>query len=380
MMTKDALKIGLALSGGGVRAAVFHFGVLGRLAQDGLLENISCISTVSGGSLGIGLVYSLSKSAWPTSEGFLNYVYPLAKHYITHKDIQRVAIFRLLLRPWRFLQGGAKILSESIQRCWHVTGLLNNLATKPRWIINATTYESGKNWRFTSQRMGDYIVNYVMNPAIPLADAMAASAAYPGLIGPLILKTRQFQWLKFVEGSQKDMEVFEPNLKQIHLWDGGVYDNLGVEALFKPRGTRLRDDCNFLIVSDASGGLETEVPSFLHRRALRLINIATDQVRSLRARTIVNYFAEQPNTGVYLKIGNLSRHILEQASMPEEVISVLERRGLVEQEVHAAAYLATTLRQLTEEEFDRVYRHGWEVADCTLLSRCSSIFPFTPKQ
>ena len=32
-------KIGIALSGGGVRATVFHLGVLARLAEDDLLES-----------------------------------------------------------------------------------------------------------------------------------------------------------------------------------------------------------------------------------------------------------------------------------------------------------------------------------------------------
>ena len=41
--------IGLALSGGGVRAATFHLGVLEALATAEVMENIDCISTVSGG-------------------------------------------------------------------------------------------------------------------------------------------------------------------------------------------------------------------------------------------------------------------------------------------------------------------------------------------
>ena len=50
------MKVALALSGGGVRAAVFHCGVLQRLALDGLLESTTFVSTVSGGSLVVGLI------------------------------------------------------------------------------------------------------------------------------------------------------------------------------------------------------------------------------------------------------------------------------------------------------------------------------------
>src|SRR5215210_5840376 len=52
----SAAKIGLALSGGGFRAALFHVGVLARLAELGILRAVEVISTVSGGSI-IGALY-----------------------------------------------------------------------------------------------------------------------------------------------------------------------------------------------------------------------------------------------------------------------------------------------------------------------------------
>ena len=52
--------MGMALSGGGVRAAVFHLGALARLASDDLLEDVTFISTVSGGSMVVGLVEARS--------------------------------------------------------------------------------------------------------------------------------------------------------------------------------------------------------------------------------------------------------------------------------------------------------------------------------
>ena len=45
------MKLGLALSGGGFRATVFHLGVLDRLAAENLLESVSFMSTVSGCSI-----------------------------------------------------------------------------------------------------------------------------------------------------------------------------------------------------------------------------------------------------------------------------------------------------------------------------------------
>lgn len=46
-----ARPLGLALSGGGFRATAFHLGVMKRLRELGLLENVDIVSTVSGGSI-----------------------------------------------------------------------------------------------------------------------------------------------------------------------------------------------------------------------------------------------------------------------------------------------------------------------------------------
>ena len=43
--------IGLCLSGGGYRAALFHLGALRRLHEIGILEQVTHVSSVSGGSL-----------------------------------------------------------------------------------------------------------------------------------------------------------------------------------------------------------------------------------------------------------------------------------------------------------------------------------------
>jgi NTE family protein len=281
--TRKSLKIGLALSGGGVRAAVFHLGLLGRLAADDLLEQVTFVSTVSGGSLGTGLIYSLSGNRWPTSDEYLGTVAPRARRCLTGKDLQLDTVFRLVTRPWHLFYGRAKLLAESIEHLWAVRGLVNDLPNEPRWVINATAYESGKNWRFMRKRMGDYKLNQTPEPAFPLASAMAASAAFPILIGPLVLRTKDFAWSRFTGESRHATLPTESEVPSVHLWDGGVYDNLGVEALFKPGGKRYRDEYNFLIVSDATTPLDIERP-FPFRRARRLINIATDQVRSLRAR------------------------------------------------------------------------------------------------
>ena len=51
-------RLGVALSGGGFRAAFFHIGVLARMAELDLLRQVESLSTVSGGSI-IGVLYYL---------------------------------------------------------------------------------------------------------------------------------------------------------------------------------------------------------------------------------------------------------------------------------------------------------------------------------
>ena len=373
-MTKDELEIGIALSGGGVRAAVFHLGILSRLAEDGLLEKITRISTVSGGTLVTGLVYSIAGNKWPTSDFFLKQCLEQTRYYLTKRDIRLNAIFWGIIQPKDFIQKRANLISKSIQNCWKISGNLNDIPYHPRWILNATTYESGKNWRFIPQRrMGDYVVNHVENPNIPLADAMAASAAYPGLIGALALDTRKYNWFKF-RGETR--EPTQQKFSELHLWDGGLYENLGVEALFKIEDKcPYPDDCNFLVVSDASNPIEFEKHSIRPlKQARRFIAISLDQVRSLRARILINHFKNHKNSGIYFKIGNTGRKILEDVKASNKLINELTENSLSADEAKSAEDFETTLRKLTEAEYDLLYQHGWEVANFTLQARCPNIF------
>jgi predicted acylesterase/phospholipase RssA len=52
--------IWLAMSGGGLRAALFHYGALKRLYELDLLEDVTVISATSGGALIAALIVTLS--------------------------------------------------------------------------------------------------------------------------------------------------------------------------------------------------------------------------------------------------------------------------------------------------------------------------------
>jgi len=372
------MKLGLALSGGGFRATVFHLGVLARLAESGRLEDVTFLSTVSGGSLCIALIHALNDFQWPSSDSYLEHILPAARRTLTTKDFQRSMIARVLRSPLRIFETRADDLSALIQEHWGVTATLSDLPVSPRWMINATTCETGKDWRWERFRMGDFLFGYSYDTQkVPLADAVASSAGFPGLIGPLFFDTRPYRWFRYKDRAktlvdpetqrQRKTEPLTPEFPIVHLWDGGVYDNHGLEGLHDfIHGWR--EDIEFFIVSDGAGRSRPERYSPGIKALMRIsIGIMMDQVRSLRARAIVERLLNHEDPGAFLQTGNTCRYILSQADLPQEEIDRICAGSMTEEEATLAGEMPTVIRKLTDQEFERLFRHGFEVADHTLF-------------
>ena len=138
------MQLGLSLSGGGIRAAVFHFGLLHRLARSKNIEDIKFLSTVSGGSLAIALVYTLNGGVWPDSNKFITDIAPKLRQLLTNVHLQRSLLFRSAYKPWKVPFARANIMAETIRAKWNVNLSLKDLPDTPRWFINTTCYETGK--------------------------------------------------------------------------------------------------------------------------------------------------------------------------------------------------------------------------------------------
>lgn len=340
--------IALALSGGGVRAMVFHLGVLQFLAERQLLERVSRISTVSGGSLLVGLMLQENMLRWPSSKTFSSTVLPNLRTKLCASSLQWGAV-RQLRHPknWKFLFARANLLASALKNEWNVKGRLSDLPATPEWSVNGTTAETGKRFRFKAGSLGDYLLGYASSGDFPLSSALAVSAAFPGGFGPLKFDAHLFQWKRRTWGAPASQEVpVDIGYQHLHLYDGGVYDNLGLEPFFDAgRGkSKLTNEC--IIVSDAGAPLKNgfSMGALNPFRLKRVADIMSDQSRALRVRTFAQYIQQAHARGAYVYI-----------NAPANDAAASDSAGF-------AASFPTTLRRLKDYEFDRLFEHGYRVA------------------
>jgi predicted acylesterase/phospholipase RssA/MinD-like ATPase involved in chromosome partitioning or flagellar assembly len=282
-------KLGLALSGGGFRASLFHIGVLACLAERDVLRHIEVLSCVSGGSI-IGAHYYLEvqrlltrkADAEITQQDYIDTVQRLIDKFLA--GVQTNVRSQVLAELWTNLKAmfwpaytRTQRLGELYEQCLFAR-VDDGKGAKPRYmddlkftpsgenadsfqpkydnwrrrnkvptlVLNATTLNTGHNWQFTATWMGeppsaidaDVDGNYRLRrmyyvdaphgfQRIRLGHAVAASSCVPGLFEPLVLQ-RLYP------------------AKTVRLVDGGVFDNQGVASL-------LEQDCGVMLVSDASG-------------------------------------------------------------------------------------------------------------------------------
>lgn len=320
-------RIGLALSGGGIRAAVYHLGVLAYMAETGLFEKIASISSVSGASLCVGAIFAANNNKWPTP-GEFSKVLSAVRKFILEENIQRAALLRLPFSPLKWNRR-VEILAKMLEKKWGINGTLQDLPPFPFWEINCTTFETGGRFRFRRDYMGDEKIGYVQYPILPVSHMIAASAAFPVLIGPYTLHTDGLRFTRDKKGRGEKAAVSG----QYTLWDGGVYDNLGLDALHKV-GSGLDREINYIIVSNASAPISQMQRGRPSQNLRRLLDIASAQVESLRTRDFFSSIVNK-NKGLYLKIGK-------------------------NPECETAKKYPTTLNSPTEKDFEAIFNNGYQ--------------------
>ncbi|MCD8554656.1 patatin-like phospholipase family protein [Seleniivibrio sp.] len=351
-------KIGIALSGGGIRAIAFHAGVVQFLAENNLMRKITNISSVSGGSLFTGIVFHLSGNMWPTAPQFTEKILPRLRYLMTSTSLQQASM-SALMKPsnWKnILYKRGIVIAQTIESLWGIDSVLADLPQTPVWTINGTNGENGQRFRFKNETMGDHRTGYASARMFKTAKAMAISAAFPIGIGPIEIDTSRYRWEKETFKGSGVKERVKPEYKKLHIYDGGLYDNLGTETFYKvgEQDVQLNTkDVDFVIISDAgSPFIETPLSdAFSLRRANKLIDILMEQSRILRVRSFMNFLRNNGNSGVYLSLSDSA--LLSYTSKGED---------LTVSEVTAARQFPTSLDQMTGFEFDSLVKCGYQAA------------------
>lgn len=257
-------RIGLALSGGGLRAAAYHLGCLRSLHDRGLLDEVSVISGVSGGSIVAAL--------WAYSSG------PFDEFDLRVTDLLRRGLTRRIaakaLRPSRLARtlaatatAGVASLPNAVLgpggplRRWSsntaaledsLTDLIGDIAmadvARPNLdvVINACELRTGSAFRFGSKESGTWRHGLIKDNDVRIAQAVACSAAYPVVFAAADLRAT------FVGQHGEETE------QRVILTDGGVFDNLGTSCLMPNRSPRFSTnvhEVDIVIACDAGRGL-----------------------------------------------------------------------------------------------------------------------------
>ncbi|MCM3905473.1 MAG: patatin-like phospholipase family protein, partial [Pyrinomonadaceae bacterium] len=232
--------IGLCLSGGGYRAMLFHLGTFCRLNEFGYLPKLDRISSVSGGSITAGVLALNWTKLEFNALGIAQNLIQLIVEPVTRMASKTIDVSAVLLGL--FSPGGPGYrIANSYDRVLFSGGTLQDFPLRPRFVINATNVQSTVLWRFSKPYMRDYRVGEVKNPQLPIAVAVAASSAFPPVLSPFKLSLDDFT---FTPSTGTDLQT-PPYTSQAVLTDGGVYDNLGLETVWKEYET--------VLVSDAGG-------------------------------------------------------------------------------------------------------------------------------
>jgi NTE family protein len=270
----------LCLSGGGYRAALFHLGVCRRLNEVGILSSLDAISSVSGGSIFAAHMAKCIIDSNATC--FADYEHSVARPFraFVKNDIRTTpALARLL--PWEWANAGAGAESLAEQYRQHLVGeiTLGNLPDRPHFNFCATDLVFGVNWIFSKGRVGDYQAGYMTEANSnkqQVAVAVAASSCFPPVFRglPLGLEPRDLTGGDAPQGSERDEWV-----RQIALSDGGVYDNMALEPIWK----------NFASIIVSDGGKpftfakENDTPHQLYR----IQDVIGNQSQAVRKRWLI---------------------------------------------------------------------------------------------
>ncbi|HSD18439.1 MAG TPA: patatin-like phospholipase family protein [Anaeromyxobacter sp.] len=418
----DERRLGLALSGGGFRASLFHLGVLSRLAELDLLRQVEIVSTVSGGSI-LGGLYCLEvknlleakSDDEVTQQDYVELVDSVMRQFIVavQRNIRtrayadpvgtlRMAFDRAFTRSDKLAQlYDALLFSPAAERNPALAQVLrsrrpdlrvrmtdlrivprgatagfhpkrDNRARKakvPMLYVNATCLNTGRRWLFTPTWMGELFGPARKNDSDVNAVLKGfyyedASDKYRNL--PLAVAVAASAGLPGIFPPLPLTELYNEWTPQ--LVDGGVRDNLGLGSLDEELGVDF-------VLSDASDVMEDmrEVAPLNTTVAVRAGWVMWDRIRDLTVAKALS--RDEPV--VYAKGGLPVPEIAPfwaKATTVEPGPTVSE---IDPQVVAAIARIRTDLDAFGDVEADSLMGAGYLIATAQMRApnRVTSRFP-----
>ena len=353
--------IGLCLSGGGFRATLFHLGALRRMNELGILSraDFRTVASVSGGSIAAaGLATALARLGpreavpIPPDDWEREVAGPLRA--FTRRDVRTGPLLKRLV-PWNLWRAETTVEALAARYEKELTPLrLSALPDRPEFLFLATDMAYGVSWAFTRDWIGDYQAGYMATPAdFPVARAVAASACFPPLFGPLRLRLdpRALKGGSAPHGAERDA-----CLSDFRLTDGGDYDNMGLEPVWKTHAVVLVSDAGGLFTNESDRGLLWRVP--------RYQAIQERQSRGLRKRWLIASFAEGAVEGTYWGVGGAASHYDPAAPGYSAELS----RAVI-------AETRTDLDAFSDAEAAVLENHGYLLADAALRRHVERLLP-----
>ncbi len=494
--------VALSLSGGGFRASLFHIGALMKLAETGLLQRTTTLSTVSGGSI-IGMLYYLHlKYLLETKsdiqpEDLIDVVKNVDKEF--RKAMKKDIIFlpfrkksaKMLEASFKTSLTRTNILSEIYQEeiyknIWNKivdfwksqsnrpeewkdvdkdsSPYLNRLKIYPKsvfengsldydsfhyekhynqlnfpikipdLVINSTNLNTGKLWRFSATKFGEYLslteifsqkeirkkfeelcqqkefialrskygleklidlhtgkedleqfynqnnlrqifssvdefknglkdfLNFLLRfrdehlydykdiskQRITIGEAVASSACVPGVFAPFVYEDK----------GKKYVEIYGENVENIKLVDGGVYDNQGLESVYRKFTKRKirtgkNENLGLVFCSDASGQMNVDkVGSMSVKVVSRSTEVQGDRLRLLT----INKLYEEKNQE-FLKF--ILIHLKQYVKKPIKEPPILFPEDLAE----LNSRIRTHLNIFWDEEINSLIVHGYALSE-----------------
>jgi NTE family protein len=248
---------------------------------------------------------------------------------------------------------------------------LGKLPDAPEFVFNATNLGTGVLWRFSKGFVGDYQVGGAARPGLAVADAVAASSAFPPFFAPFTIRFRRTErW----EAGALPVARAAAFRRTANLGDGGIYDNLGLETAWK-RFARV-------YVSDGGGTykLDPAPHGDFFRLTIRVTETIDHQVRSLRLRQVVEGYKR----GTRGESGGRTGALWAIRTPYEDYPERSDRITAPPSRTEALSLVGTHMRGLDPVTAHRLVNWGYAITDAALRSYVKDValdepsLPFPP--